>query len=342
MKKAWKILGAAFRGWSLNKVPRLSAALSYYTIFSLAPMIVIATAIASWALGAEAVNGQVAATLRTTLGDNGAQAVQGMVQSAAQQGHGVWAASLGVLMLILGATGVFIELQSSLNSIWEVEPRPDRGTWGMIRDRLFSLGLVLATAFLLLVSLLVSTALSAIGSVLSASLPGGEVLWSVVNGCVSFAVISALFALLFKYVPDIYVRWRDVWVGALVTGALFTLGKALIGAYLGRSTVGSAYGAAGSLAIVLLWVYYVSQIVFFGAEFTKAYANIAGAGARVDESIAVPVKADAREAQETVQPQAAETRPEARGAAAGVKPAKTESGQDAERISDPRRPQSRR
>ena len=278
------LLRSTWNGYSSDNVPRLGAALSYYTAFSLASLIVIATAIAAFFLGGQAVNDEVGSTLRGTIGENGAKAVHDMAASANQSGGGAIATALGIIALILGASGVFVELQSSLNTIWGVEPKPYRGIWGVIRNRILSLTMVICTGFLLLVSLLVSAFLSGTGKFLSGALPGGEVLWFVINAVASFAIISIMFGLIFKYVPDVKIAWRDVWIGAVVTGGLFTIGKSLLGLYLGRSSVASAYGAAGSLAIVLLWVYYVSQIVFFGAEFTKAYALQLGSDGKPDES----------------------------------------------------------
>jgi membrane protein len=300
MSKIWTILKQAFSGWSIHNVSRLGAALSYFTVVSLAPLLVIAISVAGFVFGEKAVKGEVGQTLQRLIGPSGAQAVQGMVASASRQHGGMTATILSIVLLVVGASGVFIELQSSLNTIWEVQPRPDRGVWGIVRDRLISLAMVMGTAFLLLVSMLVSAALSAISNFMPELLVGGETIWMVINSVVSFLVIGFMFGLIFKYVPDIKIRWRDVAVGALVTSALFTIGKTLIGLYLGRSAVASSYGAAGSLAIVLLWVYYVSQIFFFGAEFTRAYTQVIGSGAQPAES-AVAVKADRRQAEEKVE-----------------------------------------
>jgi membrane protein len=284
-----------YREWSEDKAPRLGAALSYYTIFSIAPLIVIVVAIAGFFFGTDAVQGEMRQTMTGMLGESGAHAIDDMVSAASHRGQGTVATIVGMIMLIAGASGVFGELQSSLNTIWEVEPKPNRGFWGLIRDRFLSLTMVLGTAFLLLVSLVISTALGAMQKY-SGGLPGGEMIWHVVNIGVSFAIISLMFALIFKYVPDATIGWRDVWIGALVTAALFIVGKTAIGLYLGRSSVSSAYGAAGSLAIVLLWVYYVSQIFFFGAEFTQVYANTHGS--RVEpEADAIPLTDEAREQQ---------------------------------------------
>jgi len=274
-----KVLKCSAESYSADRVPRLGAALSYYTVFSAAPLIVIATAIAALFLGADAVNGQVSETLRDTLGGSGAHAVEDMVASARSPSEATLATVLSVLMLLFGASGVFIELQDSLNIIWGVTPKPGRGVREFLRDRMLSLTMVFAAGFLLLASLLISAVLAGVGKVVSNRLPGGPLPWTIMNELISFAVISLIFALIFKYLPDAKVPWRAVWVGALATGSLFVVGKALIGMYLGRSAVASAYGAAGSLAIVLLWVYYVSQIFFFGAEFTKAYADVEGLSA---------------------------------------------------------------
>ncbi len=297
------VLMRAFDGYSADRVPRLGAALSYYTIFSAAPLIVIATAIAAFFLGTDAVNGQVAETLRGTLGDAGAHAVEGMVTGARNFSHATFATILGVVMLLFGASGVFIELQDSLNTIWGVKARPGSGVKEFFRDRLFSLGMVFGAGFLLLVSLLISALLAGVSKYMENFLPGGALPWEIANEIVSFVVVSLIFAVIFKYLPDAQVPWRGVWIGGFATGAMFVLGKTLIGLYLGRSAVASAYGAAGSLAIVLLWVYYVSQIFFFGAEFTKAYVDAEGLSAEPKECAVRSGKALASRADAPPQPE---------------------------------------
>jgi membrane protein len=200
---------------------------------------------------------------------------------------------LGAIVLLVGASGVFGELQDSLNTIWEVTPKPGRGIWGFLRDRFFSFTMVLGVGFLLLVSLVVSAGLAAAGKVLSGALPGGEALWSGINFVVSFGIITTLFAFIYKVVPDVTVRWSDVWVGAAVTALLFTLGKIGIGLYLGKSTVASAYGAAASVVVITVWVYYSAQILFLGAEFTQVYARTFGS--RIEPSKnAIPITQEAR------------------------------------------------
>jgi membrane protein len=304
MKSSLKsVLKCAFDGYSADRVPRLGAALSYYTIFSAAPLIVIATAIAAFFLGAEAVNGQVSETLRGTLGDAGSHAVEDMVRGARNISHATLATVIGVVMLVFGASGVFIELQDSLNTIWNVKARPGRGLQDFVRDRLLSLGMVLGAGFLLLVSLLMSAILAGLSKYMQNFLPGGALPWEIANEIVSFLVISLIFAVMFKYLPDALVPWRGVWIGGFATGAMFVLGKTLIGLYLGRSAMASAYGAAGSLAIVLLWVYYVSQIFFFGAEFTKAYVDAEGLSAEPKECAVRSGKAQASKPNAAPQPE---------------------------------------
>jgi membrane protein len=292
MRAIGLLLRTTFAGWSEDKAPRLGAALAYYTVFSLAPLLVIAVGIAGVFFGEEAARGQIVDQIRGLVGDQGAQAVETMVENAGRQRtSGVVAAAIGVAMLLFGASGVFGELQDSLNTIWGVRPRPGRGLLGMIKDRFASFTMVIGIAFLLLVSLILSAALAALGTMLG----GGaeETAMQVIDALVAFGIITVLFAAMYKYVPDVQIQWRDVWIGAAVTSLLFTVGKFAIGLYLGKGAVASTYGAAGSLVILLVWVYYAAQILFFGAEFTKVYAKSYGSGLR-PESDAVPVTAEAR------------------------------------------------
>jgi membrane protein len=289
-----------------DKAPRLGAALAYYTAFSLAPLLVIVIAIAAMVFGQEAAQGQIVGTIQGFVGENGARAIQEMIAGASKHGSGITATIIGVITLLFGASGVFGQLQDSLNTIWEVQPKAGRGIWGFIRDRFFSLTMVLGTGFLLLVSLVLTSAISMLGDFLGSRLPGGETLWQGINLVMSLAITTGIFALIYKYVPDLEIRWRDVIVGALVTGMLFTLGKFLIGLYLGKSTVASAYGAAGSLIVVLLWVYYSAQILFFGAEFTQVYANKYGSRV-VPDANAEPVGETQRRQEGTPQRKGAAT-----------------------------------
>lgn len=288
-KGVWFLASTTANDWVDDKAPRLAAALAYYALLSLAPLIVLALAVAGFAFGDEAARGGLARELGGLVGNAGAEAVQGIVKNARAPAAGIVSGIAGVIVLLFGASGVFGELQAALNTIWEVSPRPGRGIKGVVRDRLFSFAMVMGVAFLLLVSLIVSAALSAAGRFMSGALPGGEALWQVVNFVFSLAVVTSLFAFLFKTVPDAKVAWRDVWIGALVTATLFTLGKFLIGLYLGTSTISSSYGAAGSLVLLVIWVYYSSSILLFGAEFTQVFASAFGSRIRpADNAIAAP------------------------------------------------------
>jgi membrane protein len=227
------------------------------------------------------------------VGEQGAEALQAMIENAHQEDSGTFAAVLGVVTLLFGASGVFGQLQDSLNTIWEVQPKPGRGVWGFLRDRFLSFAMVMGCAFLLLVSLVVSTALSAATKFTEGF--GEEFQWvgMLINFVVSFAVVTGIFALTFKMVPDVKVAWRDVWIGAVITALLFVIGKFALGLYLGRSSMASSYGVAGSLIVLLVWVYYTAQIVFFGAEFTQVFANRHGSRI-VPSANAMPVTEDAR------------------------------------------------
>ncbi|MBP7149633.1 MAG: YihY/virulence factor BrkB family protein [Acidobacteria bacterium] len=289
LRAAWPLLKDTVGNWSKDNTSTLGAALAYYTAFSLAPLLVIAIAIAGLALGQEAAQGLVHREMSSLVGADGAKTVESMIQSARRPAQGVVALVIGTVMLLFGASGVFGQLQSSLNTIWEVAPRPDRGWIGVIKDRFFSFMLVLGTGFLLLVSLVITSAVSAFSDWLGRLMPGLEIVIPALHAVVSFVVITALFAVLFKYVPDVKIRWRDVWIGAVATAVLFLIGKLLLGLYLGRGSFSSSYGAAGSVLVVLLWVYYASQLVFLGAEFTKTYADRYGSRVVPDRG-AVPLQ----------------------------------------------------
>ena len=270
------LLASAFRGWKEDNAAKLGAALAYYTVFSLAPVLVIALAIGGWVFGPEAAEQGLDSQLHELLGAEAAQAVQSLLASARQPAAGLSAASLGIVALLLGASGVFGELQDSLNIVWKARPPAGGGLWSYVRTRFLSFAMVLGVGFLLLVSLVISAVLSGMTHWWAGhGQPGGLGL-QVVNAAASLAVITLLFAMIFKFLPDAHVAWRDVGWGAFATALLFTLGKQLIGAYLGRASIASAYGAAGSVILVLLWTYYSAQILFFGAEFTRASALRAG------------------------------------------------------------------
>ena len=269
------MLKEAFTDWKDDKAPRLGAALAYYTIFSLAPLLLIAVAIAGLAFGREAAQGRIVDEVGGLLGETGGKAIEEMVRSASKPSEGVLATITGLVALLFGASGAFNELRQAMNTVWEVPEREGGGLKGLIKDRLLSFAMVVFIGFLLLVSLLASAALSAMGELMGGFMTEKLHLLQIVNTVVSLGVVTVLFAMIFKFLPDAQpvVAWKDVWIGAFMTAILFTLGKLAIGLYLGRGTVGSAYGAAGSLLVILVWVYYAAQILFFGAELTQVYAS---------------------------------------------------------------------
>jgi len=279
----WKLLEDTTTEWWNDNAFRLSAALAYYTLFSLAPVLVVAVAIAGFAFGREAVRGQLFEELRGLVGDSSAAALQTAVAAAAvRPSSGVVATAVGILTLIIGSSAVFGELQDDLNTIWDAKPPQGTGLWMMVRKRLLSLAMVAVIGFLLLVSLALSASVTLLGTYVADILPLSAVLLEGVNFLASLAITTMLFASIYKVLPDVDIRWSDVWFGAAATAAMFTLGKSLIGIYLGRTVVGSAYGAAGSLVVLLLWIYYSSLILFFGAELTQVYAR--SHGSRTDEA----------------------------------------------------------
>jgi membrane protein len=276
--------------WMEDDAPTLGAALAYYTVFSLAPLMTIAIAIAGFFFGKEAAQGQIFDELRVLLGEEGGKAVEEMVQSAsAQPTAGIVATIISVIILLFGASGVFGQLQASLNTMWGVKPKPGRGVLGMIKDRLLSFGFTLVVGFLLLVSLLLTAGIALVADWIGGLMPGSETLAQILNIGLSLAMITLLFAMIFKFLPDAKIAWRDVWIGAFLTALLFTIGKFALGLYIGKSGVASSYGAAGSLIVLLLWVYYSSQILFFGVEFTQVYANRFGSHVAPADN-AVPVQ----------------------------------------------------
>ncbi len=267
---AWTMVKDTISGyWADNSLSR-GAAIAYYTILSIGPVVVICIAIAGLAFGDEAARGAVAEQLKGLMGQQGADAVQSMVASASNKSSGIIATVVGIGTLLLTASGVFGEMQSSLNAIWRVQA--PSGVSGIVKTRAASLGLVAALGFLLLVSLVASAAISALGTYMSSFISGMELLLQVVNFAVSFALVSLLFAAIYKILPDKALSYGDVLVGAVATAFLFTVGKTLIGLYIGSSQVASSYGAAGAFVIVLLWIYYSSQIFLLGAEFTKVWS----------------------------------------------------------------------
>ena len=273
-KRFFQLLVTAVKAWMADYAPSMGAAISYYTVFSLAPLLVIVIAMAGAFFGREAVQGMVVAQLAGLIGQDGAELVEGLVASASDTDKGLVAGLISFFVLLVGATTVFAELQSALDRIWHVpESKKPSGLLAMVRARLLSFGLILGLAFLLMVSLAVSAGVAAFGTWMGGLLPGWEILLQVLNTLVSLGVATLLFAMIYKLMPSTVIRWRDVWVGALVTAVLFEIGKLLIGLYLGKSGVTESFAAAGSLVVLLAWVYYAAQIFLLGAEFTKAYAD---------------------------------------------------------------------
>jgi membrane protein len=280
----WNIVRRTFKEWSTDKASRLAAALSYYTAVAIAPLIVLLVMAIGWFFGQDSAQLQLVSQSRGVVGPQGAEVVEAVVESADQPNLAGIAGILSLLTLIWGASNVFVELQDSLNTIWGVELKPrKRGIMVFIRERLLSFGMILVIGFLLLVSLVLGAIISALGGFLGELLPGMAFMWQVVDFVLSFVVTVILFALIYKVLPDAKFAWADVWMGATVTALLFTIGKWLLGLYLGNQTLSSAYGAAGSLVVLLIWLYYSAQIFFFGAEFTQVYARRAGDGVKPDE-----------------------------------------------------------
>lgn len=270
------LLAKSWKEFNDDQAPRLGAALAYYTVLSLAPLLILLIAGAGLVFGKEAAQGQLFGEIRSMVGPEGAKAIESMITGASKPASGVIASIIGFLTLLFGASSVAGELKASLNTVWDRPQDENAGITSIIKDRSKALGVVLGGGFLLLVSLAVSSTLAAAGSFIGGILPLPEFVLHALNFIVSLAVITGVFAVLFKFLPDVKIEWHDVLIGAAFTAILFTIGKFLIGMYLGKASFGSTYGAAGSLVIVLVWVYYSAQIFFFGAEFTQVYAGEMG------------------------------------------------------------------
>lgn len=287
-KSIWELLRDTYKDWQTDKASRLGAALAYYMVFSLPALLIIVIAIVGLVFGPQAAEAKILSQIQGVVGQQGADLVKTMIEGANQPRTSLPATIIGVAMLLLGGFGAFGQLQDALNTIWEVTPKPGRGLKGILQDRLASSALVLGTGFLLLVSLVVSAGLSATSTYLNGVFWSTLFVAQIFNVLISFGVVTLLFAMIFKYLPDAKIGWHDVWIGAVITSLLFTLGKFLIGLYLGNAGVTTAYGAAGSLVIILLWIYYSAQILLFGAEFTQVYANSYGSKVMpADNAIAV-------------------------------------------------------
>ena len=274
----WKSLKDAFKGFGDDKVTKLSASLAYYTGFSLAPLLVVIIAICGFFFGQEAVQGTIDNQIQAFIGADAAKQIQEMIKNAAVSGKGTMATIIGVVTLLIGATTIFGEIQDSINSIWGLKPKPKVGIMKTIQTRLLSFGLIASLGFLLLVSLAATAVVEGLGDRLKAMLPDVTVVvFYIINLVLNISVITALFAVIFKVLPDAKIKWKDIWPGAIATALLFLIGKFAISLYISKSDIGSTYGAAGSLAVIFVWIYYSAIILYFGAEFTKAYALNTGA-----------------------------------------------------------------
>ena len=293
-KRFFSLAKKSVAAWSDDYAPSMGAAIAYYTVFSLAPLLLIVIAVAGFVFGREAVQGEIVGQLSGLLGRDGALAVQGLIKSASQPTQGLIATVVSLVVLAVGATTVFGELQSSLDRIWGIPATAKSGIVATLRVRLLSFGLILGLAFLLMVSLTVSAAVAAMGNWVGSVLPGWAVTLQIINLAVSLSITTLLFAMIYKLMPQAKIAWRDVWVGAVVTAVLFEVGKVLIGLYVGRGSVSSSFAAAGSIIVLLVWVYYSAQIFLLGAEFTWVYASEHGSRAAlpVPEAPEVPRKSE--------------------------------------------------
>jgi len=291
-REYWSLLKTSIQAWNDDYAPSMGAALAYYTTFSLAPLLIIVIAVAGLAFGQEAARGEIVLQLRGLVGEQGAKTVEELLASTSEPRSSLLASAIGFVTLLLGATSVFAELQSALDRIWRAPAvQHTSGLVALIRARVLSFGMVIAVGFLLLVSLVIGAALSALGKWGGALMPGSVALLQAFNVLAGFAVTVALFAMAYRLLPRVHIAWSDVWIGAVVTSVLFTVGKYLIGVYLGRAGVSSGFGAAGSLVIILAWVYYSAQIFLLGAEFTWVFAH--RCGSRVDAAVSAPASATA-------------------------------------------------
>jgi len=267
-----ELLLESLKGWIAHRAGSKGAALAFYTLFSMTPILILAIAVAGHFFGAVAAQGEIIAQVEGLVGPNGARAIQALLAGARDPGSGLAATLIAAVLLLFGAASVFVELKASLDEIWGIEPPKGRAVIAFLRARLYSFGMVLVLAFLLLVSLVVSAAFAVLGRYAGGIWSGSYEIFAMSSSAITFAAIASLFAMIYKMLPEAPLSWRDVWIGALFTAVLFTLGKSLIGLYLGRGAVASSFGAAGSVVALLLWVYYSAQVFFLGAEFTRQYA----------------------------------------------------------------------
>lgn len=309
MKKLWLkgvggLLKESFKGFSDYKVPKLSASLAYYTVFSLGPLLIVIIFLTSIFLGREAVEGSIYAQIQGFVGDDAAKQIQDIIKNASITGKGTVAAIIGIVTLLIGATTVFGEIQDSINDIWGLKPKPKQGWLKLIKNRLLSFGIIASLGFLLLVSLAVTAVVEALGKRLEAAFPDvAVVVFYIINLILTLGVTTLLFAVIFKVLPDAKIKWSDVWAGAITTSLLFLVGKFAISFYISKSDVGSTYGAAGSLVILLVWIYYSSIILYFGAVFTKAYAVKYGSAIKPNDYAVTTKKVEIEGGKKSVQDQ---------------------------------------
>ncbi len=284
VKGIWQVLKNSFKGFGEDKIPKLSASLAYYTVFSLGPLLIMIIYLCSIFFGREAIEGTIYTQIDGFVGREAADQIQGIIKNVALEGKGGFAAIIGIITLLIGATTVFAEIQDSINSIWGLKAKPKLGVMKLLKDRLLSFGIIGSLGFLLLVSLGVSAIVDALGNSLKNAFPDiAVVIFYIINLLLTLAITTGLFGVIFKVLPDAKIKWKDVFGGALATSVLFMIGKLLISLYISKSDIGTAYGAAGSLVILIVWIYYSSIILYFGAEFTKAYAIKYGSEIRPSE-----------------------------------------------------------
>lgn len=301
-KGLWKVLKDSFAGFSNDRIMKLSAALAYYTVFSVGPLLIVVVFLCSFFFGREAIEGTIYGQIQGFVGHDAAVQLQEIIKNAAIGGKGKVAAIIGIITLVIGATSMFAEMQDSINMIWGLKAKPNSGWWPFVKNRLLSFGVIGSLGFLLLVSLSISGIIEALSNRLKHHFPGIAVtLFYVINLVINFGVIAALFAVIFRVLPDARIKWKDVMAGAIATGILFMIGKFAISFYISKSNVGSTYGTAGSLVVLLVWIYYSSIILYFGAEFTKAYAMKYGSEIRPNEYTVIAKTVEVEQGKKSVQ-----------------------------------------
>lgn len=284
LKEIWKVIVQSFKGFSEDKIPKYSASLAYTTVFSFGPLLIVIIFLCSIFFGQEATQGKIYSQLQHFVGEDAALQLETIIQNASVSGKGPVAAVIGIITLLFGATAVFAEIQDSVNTIWGLKVKPKKGLWKILRNRFLSFSVVVSLGFLLLVSLAISTIIEGLSDKLKANFPDvAVVIFYILDLLISFVVITALFAVIFKVLPDAKTKWKDILPGALASGILFMIGKFAISFYIGKSNVGTTYGAAGSLVILLLWVYYSAMILYLGAEFAKAWSSHKGSSIRPND-----------------------------------------------------------